>query len=275
MKPYGALGKPEDHGDFRVLEDGRTVVEVPVVGQYSQDVVRSSDGLLWVSAHGSQDALALNHEMYPPGRSIHDYICGHFGPGVVFLDIGAHVGHYALRAAQAGCVVYAVEANPECAAHLRLNMILNKIDTVTLWVVAAWNQRKFLELNAGPEDVLMRSGGNSVMPPDARPGMERRDLGVTVAAVPLDELLGEVDRLDLVKMDVEGADLQVLEGMLESLARLRPKLIIEDHSLYGYFDPAEFDLMQQRLAAELGYRWTTAEAEGVEVTLNYRIGVPQ
>lgn len=273
MKQYGPISQDsrEPRGDFRVLEDGRTVVEVPIVGEYKQDIVRSADGLLWISGHGSQDALALNHEMYPPGHSIHDYICGHFKPGLVFLDIGAHVGHYALRAAKAGCTVYAVEANPDCAAQLRLNMIANQITGITVWAVAAWDRRQLLDFNSGPEDVLMRSGGNSVMPAAARPAMTRTDLGITVAAVPLDDLLVRLNRLDLVKMDVEGADLQVLDGMRASIARLRPKLIIEDHSIYGYFEPKRFDAMQESLA---GYRWTSAEAEGVQVTLNFRIGVP-
>ena len=252
-----------------------TAIEVPIVGRYQQDIVRTKDGMLWISGKGSQDALAIHHEMLPEGHSIHDYICGHFAPGVAFLDIGAHVGHYALRAAKAGCQVIAVEGNPECAAQLRLNMVANKLTDVTVWALAAWDGYETLTFNAGPEDILMRSGGNSLMPIDGRGGAGRTDMKLTVAAVPLDDPLSLVDRLDLVKMDVEGADLRVLRGMRLALQRLRPKLIIEDHSLYDYFTPAEFDEAQEELTDLAGYAWTDARAEGVQGATNYRIGVPQ
>ena len=52
---------------------------------------------------------------------------------------------------------------------------------------------------------------------------------IDVRGVPLDAIVKELDlrRIDLVKIDVEGAELQVLRGMTESLAKYRPKVIIE------------------------------------------------
>jgi FkbM family methyltransferase len=248
---------------------GTRKVQFPVAGRYTQDIARSADGLLWLHGKGSHDVLAIHHEMDPPGKSIHDYICAHFRPGLVFLDVGAHVGHYTIRAAKAGCIVYAVEANPETAAQLRMNQRVNKLEGITLWAFAAWDQPAVLTFNGDTEDEAFRSGGNSLMP-----GGNRADLSTAVAGMPLNRLLSGVPVLDLVKIDVEGADLKVLEGMRTSLVRLRPKLIIEDHSPYGYFAPVEFDLMQDDLAQLAGYRWTTAAAEGVEGLTNYRIGIP-
>ena len=67
---------------------GKTfTIDVPVVGQYKQDIVQTPDGLRWVHGKGSQDILAIYHEMEPAGHSIHDYICDHFTPGLVFLDM--------------------------------------------------------------------------------------------------------------------------------------------------------------------------------------------
>lgn len=243
-----------------------TTIEVPIVGQYKQDIVRTPDGMHWVYGKGSQDALAIRHEMDPVGNSIHDYICGHFRPGLVFLDIGAHVGHYAIRAAKAGCTVYAVEANPECAAQLRMNMLVNKVTDVTLWCVGAWDEFQMLSFNADPGYKDMRGGGNSLMP---MPG--RDDMLMRVCGMPLDVLLDEVERVDLVKMDVEGADLRVLDGMARSIHRMRPKLIIEDHSIYGYFEPAELD---HRLGL-LPYTWESAKDMGIEGQNNFRIGTPR
>jgi hypothetical protein len=52
---------------------------------------------------------------------------------------------------------------------------------------------------------------------------------VTVRGMPLDVIVKthNLQRVDLVKIDVEGAELQVLRGMKEIMARYRPKIITE------------------------------------------------
>jgi hypothetical protein len=81
--------------------------------------------------------------------------------------------------------------------------------------------------------------------------------------MPLD-LVPEVaalDRIDLIKVDVEGADLHALRGMAGLLARHRPQLLIERHDIYGYYTVGELT----GLIEDLGYRW-----EHVAITLNGR-----
>ena len=72
-----------------------------------------------------------------------------------------------------------------------------------------------------------------------------------VKAEPLDITLGHLDRLDRLKMDVEGADLHVLRGLRETLARLQPELFIEDHSRYGFYSRNDLNA----LLLSLGYDW--------------------
>lgn len=251
---------------------GHRKMSFPVAGRYTQDIAQSADGLLWIHGKGSQDSLAIYHEMDPPGHSIHDYICAHFRPGLVFVDVGAHVGHYTLRAAKAGCTVYAVEANPESAAQLRLNLLANKVEGVTLWSVAAWSDFTVLEFNRDAGYPAFRDGGSSLMP--APDDAERAGMGIWVAGVPLDRLLYDVKALDLVKIDTEGADLHVVTGMLQAIKRLRPKLIIENHSIYGYYTPKKLANCERMLSDLAGYSWKSAEDEGVEGLINYRIGFP-
>ena len=246
-------------------------VSFPVAGRYTQDIAQSADGLLWIHGRGSQDSLAIYHEMDPPGHSIHDYICGHFRPGLVFVDVGAHVGHYTVRAAKAGCIVYAVEANPESAAQLRLNLMANKLEGVTLWSVAAWEDFGVLEFNRDAAYPAFRDGGSSLMP--APEDADRAGMGIWVAAVPLDSLMYDLPAVDLVKIDTEGADLHVLEGMMDSIEKFRPKLIIEDHSIYGYYTPEELTYYEEDVTGAFGYSWRSAEDEGIRGLVNYRIGV--
>ena len=170
--------------------------------------------------HG--DRLGPFHE-----ESVEDSLLSLLPPGGVFLDVGAHVGHYTLRAAEAASKVIAVEPNPATAARLRDNIALNEPGNVTVLEVAAWDENALLRLDspAGHE----RDGSTRVIPDD----------GGTVTGCPLDDLLADEPRIDLVKLDVEGADLHALRGMRETLSRLRPVLWIEDHSVYGCYDRSE------------------------------------
>jgi FkbM family methyltransferase len=163
--------------------------------------------------------------------------------GGVFLDVGAHVGHYALRAAATADAVIAVECNPATAARLQENLDLNDIRNVTIHQVAAWDKVERLRMDA--RDGHERSGDTRVTP----------DGDGTVTGMPLDRVLStdrvlkKAGRLDLIKLDVEGADLHALRGMAGILAKYRPVMVIEDHSVYDYY---KLDDLRD-LLAELGY----------------------
>jgi hypothetical protein len=64
---------------------------------------------------------------------------------------------------------------------------------------------------------------------------------------------------------VEGADIHVLRGLAGLLGRYRPVLVIEDHSLYGYYDRAD---LEETLTG-LGYEFEVAAS----VPSNFQPGV--
>lgn len=241
---------------------------IPKVGEYRQDILEQ-DGLRWLYGKGSGDNLTVNHEMLPRGNSIHDYICAQFAPGVVFLDVGAHVGHYTVRAAAAGCDVHAVEANPECVAQLRLNLHINKL-SATIWGFAAWDIVTPLEFFDGPRQPTLRNGSSSLAGPASNPVPKH----LAVIGYPLDSILMNFDKLHMVKMDVEGADLHVMDGMIASLEVLRPLLILEDHEFTGCYTREEMAAREDRLASRCGYQWAWATELGVGSAERFRVGWP-
>jgi FkbM family methyltransferase len=190
-----------------------------------------SDGLRWL-ARGphTDDWISVGHE-----DALAPVLDALMPPGGVFLDVGAHVGRWSLRLAAKAERVIAVEANPATAAALRYHLALNDVGNVTVLELAAWDEPAQLALfdgnakvNGGSTRVLEAEPIDGVMP----------DVPLTEAK-PLDYVLADEERLDLVKLDVEGADLRALEGMRETLARLAPVLFVEDHSIYGYYGHAE------------------------------------
>lgn len=158
------------------------------------------------------------------------------------LDIGAAYGYFTLamaaRVGETGRVV-AFEPAPETAAALTRTLRLNRVKHVEQ-VQAA--------LTAG-------SGENRLLVP-ANPTMARLSPrgGVSVATLRLDDWMAgpsAPERLDLIKIDVEGAELEVLEGGCRSLEKHRPTVLCELHRGRGL--EASPRRCAERLQ-ELGYR---------------------
>jgi FkbM family methyltransferase len=142
---------------------------------------------------------------------VEGFVVGRLGEGSVFVDVGANVGYYTLLASKlvgSRGLVYAVEPIPSTAAMLRANVKLNGCPNVIVVEKAAWSSRGRLSLRV----------------PGALYGlvsMFREGKEVVVEAVPLDEVLNGADRIDVVKIDVEGAELEALLGSWEVLKRAR------------------------------------------------------
>ena len=145
-----------------------------------------------------------------------DYVLTRLRPGDTFLDVGAHVGYFTLPAAKtvgpSGRII-AIEPSPVSARVLRENAELNGLDWITVFDVAASDHN-------GPE-VLFRSPKspmwNRLVRFPVRDGMDT----ISVSAKTIDSILAECGWPPIVgmKVDVEGAELDVLRGSTACLSR--------------------------------------------------------
>jgi len=151
---------------------------------------------------------------FVPGHEgdVEEFIKSHLKEGSVFVDLGANVGYYTLIASRlvgSRGRVYAVEPVPSTAAILRLNVILNKLDNVIIIEKAAWFTKEKVNLRIPGSDYgyasVVRGYGKSML----------------VEACPLDELLQDVDHIDILKIDVEGAEYEVLKGAKNTLHKTK------------------------------------------------------
>jgi len=130
--------------------------------------------------------------------------------GMTMLDIGAHHGLYTIlasRAVGAEGRVHAFEPSPRERAQLKRNLRLNRSRNVQIHSVALGREsaKETLYLVDGTED-----GCNSLR----APSVKQPTIPVEVQVQPLDDFLRQsgVQGIDFVKLDVEGAELSVLEG---------------------------------------------------------------
>lgn len=165
-------------------------------------------------------------------------------PGGRVLDLGTHVGTFTLTAAALGYEVVGVEASGRNASLLQASLGRNQFDRVRLVHAAVSDRPGTLEFSqGGPYGHV------------AAPGSWPADSVVTALAV--DDLLDELgwDRVDFIKMDIEGSEVAGLHGLARRLGRAdAPPLFVESNghtlSLYGQ-TPASLKAMLEGFGYEI------------------------
>ncbi len=140
------------------------------------------------------------------------------------LDIGANIGYFSLLALNLvgpGGNVTAFEASPYIASILKKNISLNMAigNSFKLHEKAVTDSPGVLTFNEAKGDHL---GISSL-----RDLGERTNRSISVPAVRIDDLLETIDTIKLIKLDVEGAELLALNGMVSLIKRDRPYIIFE------------------------------------------------
>lgn len=153
--------------------------------------------------------------------------------GESFVDIGANVGVMSFNAAQAvgpqGKVI-GFEPNPRNISAFRRGILANGFGNVLLYPFAVSDHREMIGVTSASNGKVI---GDAV-------ATQAADV---IQAVPVDELLADEARVDLVKMDIEGYEPQALRGLAQTLARHKPMILLEFNPLClkeQNADPAAF-----------------------------------
>jgi len=149
-------------------------------------------------------------------------------PGMNVVDVGASMGYFTCLFARwvgpEGSVI-AFEPWPEALNYLSSNVEGNAFGNVNIESVALFDETGAAHVAAGSYRVTR--------------GTSRGSRAVDVELARLDDVpsVQRLQRLDAIKIDIEGAELRALHGMTESIRRWRPFLLIEVHPdflpLYG------------------------------------------
>jgi FkbM family methyltransferase len=154
------------------------------------------------------------------------------GPGDVFYDVGANVGFFALaggRLVGPAGAVYALEPVPENAAAIRTGAELNGLANVEVLERAAGR--------AAGRGRLILVEDLSWSQLEAYGQHPRAQAALDVEVVAIDDLVadGRLRPPQLVKIDVEGAELDVVAGLRETITQFRPAIVCELHGTAAAF----------------------------------------
>ena len=175
-------------------------------------------------------------------------------PGMRVVDCGAHVGWYTLLALARGADrVMAIEPQRDLGLMLREtlkdNGLSGRVDQWFGGVGARWGNASLLRYG--------RLTGSASFDRHAAEGWTPTD-SVEVSVTPLDEVLmySEWDQVDVVKIDVEGAEAEAWQGMAKTLSK-NPLVLLEVGQPRGY----DLDALLRQIESE-GYPLRVVTYEG-------------
>lgn len=144
--------------------------------------------------------------------------------GDTFIDVGGNIGAYSLIAAnivgEKGQVT-AFEPVTQVRNRLMENRSLNQLHQLNIEPFAVFNEKTELVLHVSSQENF---GMSSIHAHDEDSGITE-----TVKAIRLDDYVIEnnTNQIDLIKMDIEGAELFALNGMKTTLMKFKPIVLIE------------------------------------------------
>lgn len=155
-------------------------------------------------------------------RFLHKFL----SPGMVVFDIGAYHGIYSVIAGKKVSPtgqVYTFEPTPSHYHRIKHHLWLNKVENVVVEQLALSNSDGTTEFHI-PVNGVMTVGS-------LKPSLFSRGKlqAITVETNRLDTYLEKrsIEKIDLIKVDVEGAEMLLLEGASLTLKKFQPLLILE------------------------------------------------
>ncbi len=170
-------------------------------------------GKRWIISSGS-NFLKGDFEPYKTAAFLESY-----KKGMVFFDIGAHIGHFSLLASDINAgegQIFSFEPRPSNQRFFKKHMEINGAKDVTLFPFAVGQSNTKVRFNthAGSATGHVANDGN-----------------IEVELVHLDQWVAEnkLPMPDYLKIDVEGGEIEVLKGCSEMISKYHPILLVATH----------------------------------------------
>jgi FkbM family methyltransferase len=148
----------------------------------------------------------------------------YLGPGTILYDVGGGRGFYSLLAASLGARSFTFEPDPYNLEWLQRHILVNHFeDLIEVFPLAIYSRTGRISMSPSERNGTGQ-GCAKVLPHGATVS-----LGIDVPCTTLDDFARAHTAPSLVKIDVEGAESEVLNGAVELCRDVRPPLLIEVH----------------------------------------------
>lgn len=161
--------------------------------------------------------------------NIHDQFKKYTKPGTVAVDIGGHIGTHTLNLSRLigdKGTVHVFEPQTKLFCELKANMHLNGCQNVVYHPLALGTERKEIEIHF-PEEAWMAAFPKGMINEGHGTVRDASDSpeGNRTVMIRLDDL--NIDNISIMKIDVEGFEMDVIHGGVETIKRSKPTMLVE------------------------------------------------
>lgn len=171
------------------------------------------------SLSGAGGGASVYFNQVEPGQTA--AFCRELSPGDIFFDVGANVGYYSILASRLvgqNGIVAAFEPLVKNLVFLQRHIELNDALNIRIFPFAVSDSTGISGFAAGDDRAMGRLVDE---------GVARTTL---VPTVTIDDITGSGLRPTVMKIDVEGAEIAVLNGARRVIEKYRPKIFLSTHS---------------------------------------------
>jgi hypothetical protein len=186
----------------------------------------------------------INNQIWD--RELVDYISTRVNSHSVVLDLGGNFGQMAVlfsRMVPAG-QVHVFEADPFVYSAMVRNVEQNRCANVHCYNTAVWHESGKTLFYPQADFVRFESYGSYGIDPTATGGQQ-------VQSITIDSL--NLSQVDLIKIDIQGSDLNAMRGAVQTIAKYQPVIIFEYESLFDQQFATSWDDYVDFIAS-IGYR---------------------
>lgn len=208
------------------VRSGVHQVQWPRISFSPQSTAVANTSMQLIPHLGEFDFDSLIYRQMPHEPELYDFVKRIINEFDLVLDIGANVGIFSVYAAKANTTarIYSFEPSGEAFARLNQNIKANNLENVTTYNVAVADKTGFLTFYE-PEGHLT-NGSLEVSFASHYDKAPRKRMTIAVSGNLFEELMRESKKI-LVKIDTEGAEAYVLQGLKDVITNHRPHLILE------------------------------------------------
>ena len=191
-----------------------------------------------------QNHVGLRFKLYPPEyvdqhifqhgfyeRRFLEILVNHFPYGAIALDIGANIGNHSICLANSFSKIHAFEPNPRVLARLVSNIDLNKIKNIDVHDIGLGKESAVIPFRENNDGNLGASG--FLRPKDK---LDALSICINLKISHADSYISKLnlERIDFIKVDVEGWEPELFEGMADTIQQYRPIIAFEFHGQSVY-----------------------------------------
>ena len=185
------------------------------VGQYQINILQD---MSWAFKDGQYYEINVEHWLK-------QVLCKLEKP--IFYDVGSNYGYYSVILSQLTKTTYAFEPVAETFIVLKKNIKKNRIKNIIQFPFALSDKEESISIN-----IYSSSGNNSMFKRNIPSDHPTKHIGKSnIRTKTIDSLVfsenNRIEKPDLIKIDVEGAELHVLKGAIKTIVKYKPVLLVE------------------------------------------------